>query len=178
MSTKAQVEEVSLDDDNWSWDRLKNAVKEKVKELKAKYQTPLQPPSQEQAKKETPVQPLPQDLVAQPTPAPAPQQEVVASKKNTAAALIEVKKLGVVVAKPAVPFETKNLKLSAQAKIPVFDLSVIGLFVFALFCLSSDPIFQALGLKEVGHTAVLLGAIGVVIVVLIGLLKPYFVKTV
>lgn len=64
-------------------------------------------------------------------------------------------------------------KLPAHTKIPKFDLALILLFVISLICLSSDPIWQWLGMKEQGVQTALVGAFGVVIVVLVGLLRPY-----
>lgn len=62
---------------------------------------------------------------------------------------------------------------NAKEKIPTFEWALIGMFVFSLIALSSDPIFQWLGLKAQGQQAVFVGAVGVVIVVAVGLLRPY-----
>lgn len=62
---------------------------------------------------------------------------------------------------------------SARTRIPAFDLGQIILFVVSLIGLSSDPIFQWLGQKELGSSFVKAGAIGVCVVVFVGLVRPY-----
>jgi MFS transporter, PAT family, beta-lactamase induction signal transducer AmpG len=61
----------------------------------------------------------------------------------------------------------------ATARIPKFDLGMLTTFILALIFLSSDPIWKWMGQKEVGETFVKLGAYGVVIVVVVGLVRPY-----
>ncbi len=63
-----------------------------------------------------------------------------------------------------------------KGKIPAFDMGVIGLFVFSLICLSSDPLWRLLDMKETGTHMTQVGAFGVVLVVLVGLVKPYLAK--
>lgn len=57
--------------------------------------------------------------------------------------------------------------------IPKFDLAMLTLFIASLIFLSSDPIWQWAGYKETGAIFVKAGAFGVVLVVLIGLIRPY-----
>jgi len=59
------------------------------------------------------------------------------------------------------------------AKLPLLDWSLIGVFVFSLIALSSDPIWSWLGQKEFGSMVVKGGAIGIVAIVVIGLIRPY-----
>jgi PAT family beta-lactamase induction signal transducer AmpG len=61
----------------------------------------------------------------------------------------------------------------AHARIPKFDLVLIVLFVASLLCLSSDPAWQLLDMKDVAKDATLAGACGVVLVVFAGLIRPY-----
>ncbi|MGZ3721762.1 MAG: hypothetical protein ACXVA9_02450, partial [Bdellovibrionales bacterium] len=60
-----------------------------------------------------------------------------------------------------------------HSRIPKFDIGLIVLFVISLLCLSSDPAWQLAGMKEQGHQATLVGAVGVIIVVFAGLIRPY-----
>ena len=60
-----------------------------------------------------------------------------------------------------------------KTKIPKFDLALLSLFIVSLICLSSDPIFAWAGAKEAGAKVVLVGACGVILVVLAGLVRPY-----
>jgi PAT family beta-lactamase induction signal transducer AmpG len=61
-------------------------------------------------------------------------------------------------------------------KISNFDLGLIALFVLSLVSLSSDPIWSLMGLKTVSSQATWFGAVGIVILILVGLLRPYFDK--
>jgi hypothetical protein len=61
-------------------------------------------------------------------------------------------------------------------KISNFDLGLIALFVLSLISLSSDPIWSLMGLKAVSSQATWFGAVGIVILILVGLLRPYFDK--
>lgn len=61
----------------------------------------------------------------------------------------------------------------ANAGIPKFDLGLLTLFIASLIFLSSDPIWQWIGMKDTGALFVQMGAFGVVVVVLIGLIRPY-----
>lgn len=61
-----------------------------------------------------------------------------------------------------------NSALSAR-----FDMVTIVLFVVSLICLSSDPIWRLFNLKEVSTAITLAGAIGVLLVVVVGLVRPY-----
>jgi PAT family beta-lactamase induction signal transducer AmpG len=58
-------------------------------------------------------------------------------------------------------------------KVPRFDLALMALFGVSLVALSSDPIFEALKLNQAGAWATWGGAIGVAILVFVGLLRPY-----
>lgn len=61
----------------------------------------------------------------------------------------------------------------ANAKIPRFDLGLIGLFVISLILLSSDPVWKLLNMKDLSKQATLFGAVGVVVMVVVGLVRPY-----
>ena len=70
-------------------------------------------------------------------------------------------------------FDQWQTDTGLHARVPRFDLGLAGVFVLSLIALASDPIWQALGLKESGQQAVLVGAAGVVAVVVLGLARPY-----
>lgn len=63
-----------------------------------------------------------------------------------------------------------------RRKLGAFDLSMIVLFVGSLILLSSDPIWQALAMKEQGTWAAIAGAVGVLLLVVVGLARPAFAK--
>ena len=63
---------------------------------------------------------------------------------------------------------------SVSTRIPPFDVGMILVFVGSLICLSSDPVWRLLNMKEVGGRVVLAGAIGVCIVIAVSLLRPLF----
>lgn len=69
-------------------------------------------------------------------------------------------------------WETNSGKTTT--KVPRFDLALMALFGISLVALSSDPIFEALKLNTAGAWATWAGAIGVAILVMVGLLRPYF----
>ena len=63
---------------------------------------------------------------------------------------------------------------SIKSKLSKFDLAIIPIFVLALLFLSSDPIWQWLGMADdKRRTIALTGAFGVVFVVFIGMIRPY-----
>lgn len=62
---------------------------------------------------------------------------------------------------------------SVSTKIPTFDVGLILLFVGSLICLSSDPIWRLMAMKEFGGKVVLAGAVGVCVVILVSLVRPY-----
>jgi PAT family beta-lactamase induction signal transducer AmpG len=68
-------------------------------------------------------------------------------------------------------WETNSGK--ATAKVPRFDLALMALFGVSLVALSSDPIFEALKMNTAGAWATWAGAIGVAVLVFVGLLRPY-----
>ena len=61
-------------------------------------------------------------------------------------------------------------------KIPTFDKVLIPLFLLGLFGLSSTPLWNWMGLKDLGTEVTLAGAVCIVIVVFVGLARPYFSK--
>lgn len=73
-------------------------------------------------------------------------------------------------------FDHWQIAATTKKSISRFEIALIGMFVISLIALSSDPIWKAMGLKELGKDAVYIGAIGVVLVVLISIVKPYIVR--
>ena len=73
--------------------------------------------------------------------------------------------------------------VSLHTRIPKLDLAVIALFVTSLILLSSDPVWRWLAtggapatiaaLSGVAVTTAQVGALGVIVIVVIGLLRPY-----
>ena len=61
-----------------------------------------------------------------------------------------------------------------KKRIGVFDQITIGVFLFSLLALSSDPLWRWLGEKDLGQQVVFAGALGIVGVIAAGLLKPTF----
>jgi PAT family beta-lactamase induction signal transducer AmpG len=61
----------------------------------------------------------------------------------------------------------------AHARIPLYDRCLIGLFIPSLIALSSDPVFKWMEMKDTGAMATKAGAIGVCVVVALGMIKPY-----
>ncbi|MGZ3693297.1 MAG: hypothetical protein ACXWQO_03775, partial [Bdellovibrionota bacterium] len=57
-------------------------------------------------------------------------------------------------------------------KLPTFDLSLMGVMIFSLVLLSSDPVWRFFDMKNAGTNVVLAGALGVLAVVVAGLLRP------
>lgn len=55
-----------------------------------------------------------------------------------------------------------------------YEMGTVGLFMLSLFALSSDPLWRWLGFKDAGQWVVLAGAVGTLVVVCAGLMKPYF----
>lgn len=62
---------------------------------------------------------------------------------------------------------------SVSTRIPPFDVAMISVFVVSLICMSSDPIWRLFDLKDLGGKVVLAGAVGVCVVVVVSLLRPY-----
>ena len=63
---------------------------------------------------------------------------------------------------------------TVKKRIGVFDQITIGVFLFSLLALSSDPLWRWLGEKDLGQQVVFAGALGIVGVIAAGLLKPTF----
>ena len=63
---------------------------------------------------------------------------------------------------------------TVKKRIGVFDQITIGVFLFSLLALSSDPLWRWLGEKDLGQQVVFAGALGIVGVIAAGLLKPAF----
>lgn len=61
-------------------------------------------------------------------------------------------------------------------KVSNMDLGLMGIFMTALICLSSDPIWRLVEMKDVGLRVVQVGAFGIVLVVVAGLARPYFTR--
>ena len=62
---------------------------------------------------------------------------------------------------------------SISTRIPAFDVGMIVVFVASLICLSSDPVWRLVNMKDFGGWVVLAGAIGVCFVVAVSLIRPY-----
>lgn len=71
-------------------------------------------------------------------------------------------------------WEAVSSKISAT--VPKFDLGLMFLLLASLICLSSDPIWRWLGHKELSNMCAVTGAVGVLIVVFVGLVRPYLLK--
>lgn len=63
---------------------------------------------------------------------------------------------------------------NVSTRIPAFDVAMIVGFVVSLVCMSSDPVWRLIDMKDFGGKVVLAGAIGVCAVVAISLLRPLF----
>ncbi len=61
-----------------------------------------------------------------------------------------------------------------NARVAKFDLVLIALLVVSLVLLSSDPLWQALGIGNTGAWVAWSGAMGVALLVFVGLVRPYF----
>ena len=72
----------------------------------------------------------------------------------------------------------QKVSTSTHATIPKTDIVLITIFVISLICLSSDPLWGALGMKAVSKDVALAGALGVVTVVVAGLVRPLFKRRV
>jgi PAT family beta-lactamase induction signal transducer AmpG len=64
--------------------------------------------------------------------------------------------------------------LPPNTRVAKFDLALIALFVVSLVLLSSDPVWQSLGMGGAGAWAAWCGALGVMLLVFVGLARPYF----
>lgn len=63
---------------------------------------------------------------------------------------------------------------AAKKKISRLDLALIGLFGVSLIAMSSDPVWTYFDMKDQARLFVVAGAVGVVVFVTVGLLRPYF----
>ena len=76
-------------------------------------------------------------------------------------------------------FDTWQTSVSQEVTskgLSTYDRSMIFLFIGSLILLSSDPFWQFMKMKEEGKTAALAGAVGVLLLVGFGLLRPLLSK--
>jgi PAT family beta-lactamase induction signal transducer AmpG len=60
-----------------------------------------------------------------------------------------------------------------KAEFGLYEKVTVSLFMLSLIALSTDPFWRWIGWKDAGQDIVLAGAVGVLVVVCAGLLKPY-----
>jgi MFS transporter, PAT family, beta-lactamase induction signal transducer AmpG len=71
-----------------------------------------------------------------------------------------------------------NLHTGGEAsRFSGFEKALIMLFVGSLLLLSSDPIWQMLELKEQGAWVAWAGAIGIIVLITVNIVRPYLIKS-
>ena len=67
-------------------------------------------------------------------------------------------------------------RLKAKRGMDAYDRVTVFIFIAALLALSSDPFWRWLEQREIGAHVVLIGALGIIAVIIAGLAKPYLIK--